>query len=203
MTIWFWSDTHADHANILKFTSGGQLIRPGFAHVGEMADHMVAKFNSVVKPNDHVYHLGDVCMNKSNITRFMSRLNGKHRLVLGNHDPHDMRVLLAAGFEKIFGSRLVDRVLCTHFPVHPDHIGKAIGNVHGHIHQNPSPKGPYLNVSVEALNDYTPLSLEEVKVLLANKIDQEAADDRMLALREWTPSCLRCGYLLGHAPGCC
>ena len=34
-------------------------------------------------------------------------------------------------------------------------------NVHGHIHQNNSPDGPYRNVSVER-TDYYPLSIEEM-----------------------------------------
>lgn len=33
----------------------------------------------------------------------------------------------------------------------------------GHIHQNPSPEGPYRNVSVEAI-DYTPVNIEELRV---------------------------------------
>jgi calcineurin-like phosphoesterase family protein len=40
---------------------------------------------------------------------------------------------------------------------------KTMLNVHGHIHQNPSPEGPYRNVSVEAIN-YTPVNIEELRI---------------------------------------
>jgi hypothetical protein len=33
----------------------------------------------------------------------------------------------------------------------------------GHIHQNPSPEGPYRNVCVEQIN-YTPVNIEELRV---------------------------------------
>lgn len=40
--------------------------------------------------------------------------------------------------------------------------GIPIKNVHGHIHQNPSPPGPYKCVCVEQIN-YTPINIEELK----------------------------------------
>lgn len=55
-----------------------------------------------------------------------------------------------------------------HVPVHPSTLGEnrftgvPMKNVHGHIHQNPSPPGPYRCVSVEQI-DYTPINIEELK----------------------------------------
>lgn len=40
--------------------------------------------------------------------------------------------------------------------------GKGVINVHGHIHSNPSPEGPYKCVCVEQIN-YTPVNIEELK----------------------------------------
>ena len=48
----------------------------------------------------------------------------------------------------------------THAPIHPNCLGRFLGNCHGHVHANPSPPGKYLNCCVEAL-DYQPISLEE------------------------------------------
>jgi len=52
--------------------------------------------------------------------------------------------------------------LLTHYPVHQMSIKKGVVNVHGHIHQNSSPVGPYVNMSVEQTN-YEPVPLEVVK----------------------------------------
>jgi calcineurin-like phosphoesterase family protein len=46
--------------------------------------------------------------------------------------------------------------------VYPDDC-ETLLNLHGHIHQNPSPEGPYKNMSVEAI-DYTPVNIEELRV---------------------------------------
>ena len=61
--IWIISDTHLLHENILKFKDGatGNLVRGNkFSNVNEMDEFILEKWNSVVKPGDIVYHLGDV-----------------------------------------------------------------------------------------------------------------------------------------------
>jgi len=58
--IWVISDTHFDHANILNFTDKVGKPTRNFADVDEMNETMIANWNSVVKPGDKVYHLGDV-----------------------------------------------------------------------------------------------------------------------------------------------
>ena len=44
------------------------------------------RWNEVVKPDDTVYHLGDVCMRKHQTEYWGRELNGNKILVLGNHD---------------------------------------------------------------------------------------------------------------------
>ena len=58
--IWVISDTHFDHANILNFTDAVGKPTRNFADVEAMNEHMIERWNSVVKPGDKVYHLGDV-----------------------------------------------------------------------------------------------------------------------------------------------
>ena len=161
MKIYLTSDHHFGHSNILKFTGlDGNLIRPNFKDVNEMNQYMIDQWNSVVKPEDHVWHLGDVCMS-GHFLPIIAKLNGHKRLILGNHDKEDVGKYRKAGFQKIRGSNMNSGVLMTHFPVHPAHFGKAKVNAHGHIHERCSPKGSYVNVSVERW-DYKPISIEQV-----------------------------------------
>lgn len=57
--VFFTSDTHFTHANIIRFCS-----RP-FKNVEEMDETMIANWNRVVGENDIVFHLGDFCMGGS------------------------------------------------------------------------------------------------------------------------------------------
>lgn len=167
--IWFISDTHFGHANtFLKFKGpDGKPMRP-FSSVEEMDEIMVQRWNEVVRPQDKVYHLGDVIVRNSN-QQILGRLMGHKRLILGNHDNLDIEVY-AKYFEKIFSSRRMDSIMFTHIPIHPQGIipPKLIANVHGHLHNNQHrtlhelPCPPYLNISVE-LTDYRPIDLCEVK----------------------------------------
>lgn len=161
--IFVVSDTHFGHANILKFVrDDGSPVR-SFSSVEEMDECIVDRWNSVVRSGDKVYHLGDVSMSKHHIAT-VGRCNGHKRLVKGNHDTHPIKLYLPY-FEEVYSSRLLDRLLLSHIPVHPESIGKSLANVHGHVH-NSVPAlhyGPrYYNVSVEVLG-YTPISLEELK----------------------------------------
>lgn len=78
-TLFFISDTHWDHNNIIKHCN-----RP-FSSVEEMNKTMIDNWNSVVGPNDIVYHLGDVAF-RTHPKEFLKRLNGRIRVIMGNHD---------------------------------------------------------------------------------------------------------------------
>lgn len=171
--IWVISDTHFNHENILTFTdsSTGNLVRPGFSSVEEMNEIMIQRWNEVVKPGDTVYHLGDVVFGldkQSWLDKHMPRLMGKKRLLFGNHD--DPKHFVGAGhFSKTALWRMFKEfnILMTHVPVHPSTLGeprfeqRRMLNVHGHIHQNPSPNGPYKCVCVEQ-TDYRPVHIEDL-----------------------------------------
>ena len=60
----FIGDHHFFHKNILEYEP---IARP-FASVEEMNEAMVERWNSVVKPYDKVYHLGDFCFGRGNIS---------------------------------------------------------------------------------------------------------------------------------------
>jgi calcineurin-like phosphoesterase family protein len=169
------SDTHFHHAAMLTFRlANGELARPGYEDVIHMNEQLISRWNSRVRPIDHVYHLGDVGFGSSTKVReTVLRLNGIKRLVRGNHDNHTTKQYLAMGFEEIHGLKLCFDLWLTHAPIHPNCMGKALGNVHGHIHALPSPPGPYLNVCVEH-NAGLPVSLEEARAIIRSKRQQES-----------------------------
>lgn len=163
--IWVTSDTHFNHGNILKFkNSDGNLVR-NFDSVHQMNEVMVDNWNSVVKPGDKVYHLGDVFFGSQyHFKSLWPRLKGSKRLIVGNHD--DVKFLSSGGFfQKVMLWRLFKEfgLILTHVPIHLDSFSAASKNVHGHIHSNPSPPGPYQCVCVEQTN-YTPVNIEELRV---------------------------------------
>tara|TARA_R110002074_G_scaffold72365_2_gene166804 strand:- start:1540 stop:2109 length:570 start_codon:yes stop_codon:yes gene_type:complete len=184
--IWLISDTHFNQATMLEFTDwSGAQTRPGFRDVEHMDDLMIDNWNSVVKPNDTIYHLGDLVAGpnpKKWMINNWHRLNGNKELVIGNHD--NIEFLSTGGFfDKMQYWKVIIEfgIILSHAPLHRDalvrpkaeHGERAVDkknmdlwtevkNVHGHIHSNPSPEGPYTCVSVEHIN-YTPVNIDEVR----------------------------------------
>lgn len=161
MTIWIFSDPHFSHENIIQYCN-----RP-FKNAAEMDEAMVERINSVVKPQDHLYCLGDVVMRRKQLA-IVRRLNGHKRLVCGNHDIFDTKEYMEAGFKKIMAYRVMDNVILSHIPIHVESMGRFTGNVHGHLHDRAEYEGSYYNVSVERIN-YTPVTLEEAKEKLLKR----------------------------------
>ena len=167
--IWVISDTHFNHAPILKFKDyAGLPPRGEFDNVDQMNQCMLDNWASVVKPNDTVIHCGDVLFGENKVDWLeanFAKLPGKKRLVLGNHDNVKF---LAPFFKDIQLWIQMDKFILTHTPLHPTTLAEShrfdaegMLNVHGHIHSNPSPEGPYKCVCVEQIN-YTPVNLEEL-----------------------------------------
>lgn len=172
MTIWFYSDPHFG-----QNCSSWEPPRP-FASVEEMDETIIEKHNALVKPADHVYCLGDFAMSRQSIERCAPRLNGKKRLILGNHDVFPLAFYEGLGFT-VMGSRRFENVPIwfSHFPIAPWSFGIQVANVHGHSHG----KKPlvytvaqgegfvrskiYVNLSLENTH-YQPVSLEALVSLV-------------------------------------
>lgn len=93
--IWFTSDTHWGHKNIVRGCSAWEANEGGpkardFDTLEEHNEELIFKFNSVVKENDELWHLGDWSFGgHENIKKFREKLNCKNiHLVFGNHDQH-------------------------------------------------------------------------------------------------------------------
>lgn len=166
--IFFSSDNHYNHSNFLTFlrNDGVTKIRPEFADVDEMNEVMIERHNSVVGLYDKWYCMGDLFIGKGRVSRekfheIMPRLNGKKRLILGNHDDLKMAEY-SQHFEKIMESRRMDAMLFTHRPAFLGSVESHVkASVHGHIHEQNINDPRYLNLSVEQIN-YTPISYEDI-----------------------------------------
>ena len=79
--VFFTSDTHFGHSNIIKYCQ-----RP-FNSAEHMDEVLISNWNEVVSPKDIVFHLGDFCFGSDKEwIKILQRLNGTKYLILGNHD---------------------------------------------------------------------------------------------------------------------
>jgi calcineurin-like phosphoesterase family protein len=114
-----------------------------------------------VNDEDIVYHLGDVYFNQGSTA--LSKLKGRKRLVLGNHDNGKAKAL-QENFQKITSERWFaeHKTILTHRPaLLPQFDDRMKYNIHGHLHQNDPPSNYHFNVSVERIG-YRPIDLDQV-----------------------------------------
>lgn len=176
MTLWFYSDPHLDHESLVRGSASHPVPpRKGFDSADQLAEAFVEAHNKLVKPSDHSYCLGDFTMGKEAIARWAPRLNGHRRIILGNHDIHEMK-LYQAVFGKVCALREFAGMVFTHIPIAPWSMNRWRANVHGHCHDkkplcytasNPDEQGfvksaQYINISLENIN-YRPVSLEQIE----------------------------------------
>lgn len=179
MNVWFVSDQHFSHKNLAeKFTKedgspartflpDGEHIHRGFKDVEEMDRVLIDRHNQSVGQFDKVYFCGDVCFNLPRMRSILPRLNGKKRLILGNHDKFNMSDYQPY-FQKIMESwQPLRNLLITHRPIllgESDHHAKITLNVHGHTHNYVVPDKRYLNICVEQ-TEYKPIHFDEIEMI--------------------------------------
>ena len=161
--VWFASDHHLEHHNILKFKDGtDQLIRPGFSSTKEMNELMISRHNSLVPSTAKVYFLGDVGFNQNVLDELLPRFNGRKRLILGNHDGFKMR-FYEKHFQKVLVSwRPIYGLIFSHYPLYiSSDDTRMLACCHGHIHKGQIDNPKYLNISVEE-TDYYPVHFTQI-----------------------------------------
>jgi calcineurin-like phosphoesterase family protein len=169
--VFLTSDTHFGHTGVCRFTrnDGVTKLRP-WTDPDEMDEEMVKRWNETVRPNDKVYHLGDVVINRKSL-KIMSRLNGDKVLIRGNHDifrDDEYRLY----FRELRAYHVMNGMILSHIPIHEASLGRFGTNIHGHLHSNRvmyrdlfsdqeliDPR--YHCVCVEH-TDYTPILFEDV-----------------------------------------
>jgi calcineurin-like phosphoesterase family protein len=127
------ADLHFGHKGVCKFTApnGVDKLRP-WDDTETMDDALVEAWNKTVNPEDEVYVLGDVTMNRSALPT-VARCNGRKHLIKGNHDTAPISEYLEYFYE-VSACRVLKDMILTHIPIHESGLGRFGVNVHGHLH---------------------------------------------------------------------
>ena len=169
--IYFTADLHIGHENIVKYCQ-----RP-FKNAGKMNTILKNVFNDIVKEDDTTYFLGDLALfsetQKAALEQVIRNLNGKKKLVLGNHDimnPFTYQEIGFAGVHTYLDRyfKWEDNVYRVHLSHDPcvAQVPNSIwicGHVHNIFKVSYSKKlnNVIVNVGVD-MWDFKPVSLKEV-----------------------------------------
>lgn len=174
--IFLTSDTHFCHQPAF-------LWEPrGFSSIEEMNEAIIERWNSVVHPNDIVYHLGDTMLNDNEKgIEYFSRLNGQIFLIFGNHDSMARRNALytdertrhkmMGGWYSYVIKHGKQSIYLSHYPTFTanyssdKHFNQNVINLHAHTHQKTNflnPMNPFMyHVGMDSHN-CTPIHIEAV-----------------------------------------
>ena len=162
---WLYADPHFYQTSICQFTrSDGSKLRP-WDNADQMSEDMILWYNEIVHPEDRVYILGDIAMNRRALDKSLPRLGGRKVLIKGNHD-EDKLSYYSKYFDDIRAYTPKKGFVLSHIPIHPGSLSRWGVNIHGHLHSNvvqlndePDPR--YVCVSVEHTN-FRPILLDKV-----------------------------------------
>lgn len=130
----FISDLHFGHENVIEYDN-----RP-YTTVDEMDKDLIKRWNKAVRKNDIVWFLGDLTLstNRDYISSIVGRLNGKKRMVLGNHDKRSVEFYRSVGFEFVtkYPVILHQFFVLSHEPIEGIQDGGVFFNIYGHVHND-------------------------------------------------------------------
>lgn len=182
MTIWFTSDTHWGHENVIKYCN-----RP-FKSADKMDEALITRWNTKVKPEDTVYHTGDFAfLDAERIGKIIDRLNGNIYLIFGNHDKtirnsFELRskFVKCCDYLEIYvpdptherGKQFI--VMCHYAMLVWNKAHHGAWMIHGHSHGTLKYPidGQILDAGTDVHN-YEPISYQEVKAIMATKTIQK------------------------------
>lgn len=157
-----------------------------------MDEALIERWNSVVKPDDIVFHLGDFAFaTNSRWKEIIQRLNGNIYLIVGNHDeiryPGHQVFELFEGVTTQLALKIDNRhVYLNHYPFlcyggtyrNPK---QAVIQLFGHIHSGPNCEGADTNRLVNLFpyqydvgvdnNNYTPVSWQQVQEIINKQVE--------------------------------
>jgi len=160
MSVYFTSDHHFGHSGARSF------YRRPFASVAEMDRAMIERWNSIVKPDDTVWHLGDFAVRQSpeRVASLLSGLHGQKHLIAGNND--DTAVTGCPGWISVqpYAEVTVNetRLILCHYPFRTwRDMGRGSINLHGHSHGRLKPQPHQFDVGVDVW-DFRPVQLMDL-----------------------------------------
>ena len=171
MDIWFCSDLHLGHSNIIKYCG-----RP-FRTLDEMDFKLIFNFNQRVKEEDMVFYLGDFCFKyaphespnapKNAFNYYRNQLKCKNIIFLkGNHDRNNSIKTPIQSITILYGGK---NLFLTHNPKYakPEYALNLCGHVHEKwLFKRLTNNSIICNLSVEQWN-YHPVSFNEINQALS------------------------------------
>ena len=172
-SVFLVSDTHFGHAGVCRFTHPDDAtvkLRP-WDNADEMDEEMIRRWNDRVRPTDKVYHLGDVVINRKAL-KTLHRLNGDKVLIRGNHDIFP-DVEYREYFRELRADHVMNGMILSHIPIHPESLGRFGVNIHGHLHASRVKMAPVGKYGIPVIDpryhcvcveqtDFTPILFEDV-----------------------------------------
>lgn len=179
--VFFTSDTHFGHSNIIKYCQ-----RP-FNSAEHMDEVLINNWNEVVSPQDIVFHLGDFCFGSDKEwIKILQRLNGTKYLILGNHDLK--KIANSSQIQDYFADinmqmRVVvdkQKMLLNHYPFLCFEGGyQNVWQLFGHVHSSKHSTGldkerlvhlfpTQYDVGVDN-NNYRPVSFSQVSQIITEQ----------------------------------
>ena len=165
--IYFTSDAHLSHEKVIKYDK-----RP-FNCVSEMEKYFITMWNSIVKPEDTVYHVGDFFWGYKTAVRVAAQLRGNIICIKGNHDkswwkPERVKReipnlhLCTDQIHIVRNTQGHPPIILCHYPMR-SWPGSARGSWHlfGHVHKQIEKHGKSMCICWN-VNNYNLVSLDEV-----------------------------------------
>lgn len=189
MSTFFLSDLHFGHAKILDYEP--RRVKILGSTIQEHDEALIRRINSMVKPTDTLYMLGDIGLEEYEyLANIIPRVNGRKILILGNHDRLPVAKYGRLGFVAVFYEAKIKigktYVLLAHHPyripwykcllrrVPKDNHARPFDRggflIHGHIHSGKhhslhNVRGRQIHVGVDA-NNYYPVQLEKIASII-------------------------------------
>lgn len=214
--IYFISDTHFNHHNILAYEP---VSRP-FKDIHDMNEYIIERWNERITDYDEVYVLGDFFMGKlDEIQPILNRLKGTIHLIRGNHDQKNrIKIYEENGIDvkDIDYIRYKGRffILC-HFPIANEEFIKMVREdnsevvvLYGHVHSNTQAgyHDGMFHVGCDT-NALTPISIQEVweqcwpEKIMTPAVQEYKEKAEIDPYHEQERDCTRCEYLQGCLRG--
>lgn len=158
--VWFFSDPHFNHTNILKYE------RTEFETIEEHNEFIIKQINKTISLDDTLVCLGDIGTGWKECFDKIKKC--KKILLLGNHDKEN-KINYKQYFNEVYdGPLFVNKfIVVSHEPIP---VSEHFLNIHGHLHCSNLDDNNinHKNVSVK-MNNYKLFSLSDAYDLIMDK----------------------------------